>query len=172
MGQPLSSGKLSGLASPFAEVVQPFDSRTCRFCVSHACRMPALGLRWLCRAITLPLGCSCSLTPRVRRARTRHADVSAEVFRCSRLRDEGCRADFTKTAATCAMTLTVQISTPISDHDRPSVSHDPQASAWLTALELVASPSAASSAAGDGASSSRVAGPQVTTWAQRLRPRG
>ena len=93
-------------------------------------------------------------------------------FDASRLRDEGCRADFTKTAATCAMTLTVQVSTPISDHDRPSVSHDPQASAWLTALELVASPSAASSTAGDGASSSRVAGPQVTTWAQRLRPRG
>ena len=71
-----------------------------------------------------------------------------------------------------AMALTRQVSTPISDPDMHPAYPDLQASAWLTAQAPAASPSAASSSAGDDAASSRAAGPQITTWAQRLRPRG
>ena len=71
-----------------------------------------------------------------------------------------------------AMALTRQVSTPISDPDMHPAYPDLQESAWLTEQAPAASPSAASSSAGDDAASSRAAGPQITTWAQRLRPRG
>ena len=73
----------------------------------------------------------------------------------------------------CAMTLTGQVSTPISDPDMHPAYRDLPASAWLTAQTPDASPSSASSSAGgDDAASCRTASPQITTWAQRLRPRG